>query len=55
MKTGNTYKVIANAINEADLVPVVVYAHMSRGEPETIWVRPLTDFGDGRFVEPDHI
>jgi hypothetical protein len=52
---GGVYEVLTNAVREADLVPVVVYqeyfpAGLTQPHPPTVWVRPLTEFRDGRFV-----
>ncbi len=55
-RKGGVYQVMANAIRESDLVPVVVYRETfptgmgwTRGFPLT-WTRPLTEFRDGRFT-----
>lgn len=44
-KTRGRYIVVCCALREDDLTPCVVY----RGESGT-WVRPLSQFADGRFV-----
>jgi hypothetical protein len=46
-KTGNRYKVINVALNEADLAEVVVYQDVLGGP---VWVRPRDNFCDGRFI-----
>lgn len=51
-KTGHTYRVVLVALNEADLTPVVIYERVEPGERSTPWVRPVTEFLDGRFI-PD--
>lgn len=43
---GGLYEVVAEGINEADLVPVTIYKSCSDGR---IWVRPTHVFMDGRF------
>lgn len=55
-RKGGAYRVVANALRESDLVPVVVYceewpgpAGFAAGVMLT-WVRPLTEFRDGRFT-----
>lgn len=46
-KSGGLYTVLYdNATREHDLEPVVVYRALSDGR---IWVRPATEFFDGRF------
>lgn len=54
-KTNRVYTVMAIALNEADLKPVVVYQR-NGGETETdvggvrqVWARPSAEFCDGRF------
>lgn len=50
-KTKQEYRVLMLAVREADLAPVVVYC----GLDGTIWVRPASEFFDGRFeVLIDH-
>lgn len=48
-KTGHHYLVLHTAVNEADLEPAVVYRR-AFGGPDTVWVRPASEFLDGRFV-----
>ena len=43
-KTNGVYRVGCIAQMEADLTPVVVYARDAE-----VWVRPLSEFCDGRF------
>lgn len=47
VKTGGIYTELHRACLEADLTEVVVYQSAHTGE---IWVRPLAEFMDGRFV-----
>lgn len=51
-KTSHLYLVLHAAVNEADLEPVVVYRR-AFGGPDTVWVRPASEFLDGRFVRCD--
>lgn len=46
VKTGNVYQVITTGFIEANLTPCVVYRSISSN---TVWVRPLEEFNDGRF------
>lgn len=45
VKTGRDYIVLCTAIIEATMTPAVVYGH-----GDQMWVRPLDEFCDGRFV-----
>jgi hypothetical protein len=45
VKTGGIYTLLHEATREADLEPVIVY----QGEDGRVWVRPRTEFFDGRF------
>ena len=48
-KSGRRYLLICeDARLEKDLTPVVIYEGMRNGE---IWVRPASEFFDGRFEE----
>lgn len=47
-KTGGLYRVIAFGRTEATLDPVVIYQSVGTLEPH-VWVRPLTEWIDGRF------
>ncbi|HVL14155.1 MAG TPA: DUF1653 domain-containing protein [Gemmata sp.] len=55
-RKGGVYRVLVNAVREHDLVPVVVYREeFPRGLSSDrrlamVWVRPLTEFTDGRFT-----
>jgi hypothetical protein len=55
-RKGGVYRVLCCAVREADLVPVVVYRdEYPQGELfdrklAITWVRPLTQFRDGRFT-----
>lgn len=50
-KTGTKYVVLHVGMIESGLVPCVVYRlHM---EPGVVWVRPVTEFVDGRFENLD--
>ncbi len=55
-RKGGVYRVMCCAIQEADMVPVVVY-HLDSpkgmqlgGRMIPTWTRPLTEFTDGRFT-----
>lgn len=48
-KKGGLYRVMTDAVNEADRVPVVVYDDVD-GQ---VWVRPASEFWDGRFTAID--
>lgn len=45
VKTGRDYTVLCLATIEATMTPAVVY-----GRGDEMWVRPLDEFCDGRFV-----
>lgn len=45
VKTGRDYIVLCTATIEATMAPAVVY-----GRGDEMWVRPLDEFCDGRFV-----
>ena len=45
-KKGGLYRVIAEGLNEADRLPVVVYDD-AHGQ---VWVRSAQEFWDGRFT-----
>lgn len=47
IKGGEDYSVVAVALIESTLAPVVVYRARKTGKH---WVRPLDEFCDGRFV-----
>ncbi len=53
---GGEYEVIANALNEADQNPVVVYKSLNSNSVSEFWVRPLSSFtekvtlSDGQVV-----
>jgi len=50
-KTGKTYTISEIGVQEADGEILVVY----RGVGEfVVWVRPASEFFDGRFVEDHH-
>ena len=50
-KTGGIYTVMALALEEATLEPVVVYC----GATGQVWTRPASEFFDGRYeAAPDH-
>ena len=50
VKTGGLYQVLTPAHLEADESPVIVYRNMDDGKT---WVRPASEFYDGRFVRQD--
>ncbi len=53
VKTGKLYKIVGFVTNEADLRTMVVYrsaSHPTSFTVEPVWVRPLSEFMDGRFV-----
>lgn len=47
-KTNKDYRVIAIGVQEADSTPVVIYTRAG-GVVGEVWVRPLSEFEDGRF------
>lgn len=47
LKTGRVYQVVNLAYRERDLEVVVIY----HDESMVHWVRPLSDFMDGRFKQ----
>jgi len=48
VKSGGFYRVLSNnVLNEADKTKMVVYLSLQDG---VIWVRPSSEFNDGRFV-----
>lgn len=49
-KTGGLYRVINHVRIEADNTPAVAYMAVGGGP---IWVRPLSEFNDGRFEKVD--
>lgn len=49
-KTGNLYRLVHRlATIEADMTPAVIY----EGQDGTFWVRPSSEFWDGRFATID--
>jgi hypothetical protein len=50
VKRGTTYTVIDNGVVESTMTTCVVYRAHADG---TVWVRPLSEFLDGRFVQID--
>jgi hypothetical protein len=48
VKTGGMYRVIAIGRLEATLEPVVIYRDATADDPP-VWVRPLSEWVDGRF------
>lgn len=46
LKSGNDYKVISTGIIKATLEPAVIY----QGADGIIWIRPVSEFTDGRFI-----
>jgi len=56
-RKGTEYKVLHIGVCEASGAPVVIYRRchegrgaVSREAAETVWVRPVAEFCDGRFV-----
>ena len=47
IKTDGIYAVLCPAVIEVDLTPAVLYS--KSGGDGTVWVRPVTEFLDGRF------
>lgn len=45
-KTGGIYAIVCYANREGDGVELVVYRNVETGD---VWVRPRTEFEDGRF------
>lgn len=50
LKRGSTYRVLDTGVIEATLTACVIYTADADG---TTWVRPLSEFMDGRFVKID--
>lgn len=48
-KTGGIYEVLYDGCIEADLQPVVIYRNVDPTHDQRVWVRPYTQFHDGRF------
>jgi hypothetical protein len=46
-KTGHLYMVWGHCVIEATLTPAILYTRWP--ERDVFWVRPLTEFLDGRF------
>lgn len=46
LKSKHTYEVVAIGYLESSLTTIVVY----KGSEGLVWVRPITEFLDGRFV-----
>lgn len=51
VKTGGLYVIVDTAIREADGTAMVVY----RSETGVVWARPLSEFGDGRYVRASSV
>ena len=49
-ETGGKYVVICEAKRESDQEPMIVYRRVGTDEK---WVRPASEFFDGRFVNQD--
>ncbi|MEM8776843.1 MAG: DUF1653 domain-containing protein [Pseudomonadota bacterium] len=45
-RKGQYYRVVAEGVNENDRVPVVIYDD----KEGAVWVRPRSEFYDGRFL-----
>lgn len=50
-KTGKLYAVLCRALRESDQEPLIVY--MSLDAHQMTWVRPESEFNDGRFERVD--
>lgn len=48
LKSGGLYKFLTHALIEADLTHAVVYESLETGQ---VWVRPESEFFNGRFEE----
>ena len=46
IKTGRLYQVVCLGLIESDQVMAVVYRSLV---DDVVWIRPLTEFNDGRF------
>lgn len=46
-KTGHRYEIVTFGLIEATLEPSVVY----RSDKGQVWIRPVTEFFDGRFQQ----
>ena len=49
-KTDKDYTIVNFALDEATLLPLVVYRSLGPGN-SPIWARPATEFFDGRFEQ----
>jgi hypothetical protein len=49
LKTGHVYKVKGTATIEATMTPAVIYGREDGDDGHGWWVRPKTEFLDGRF------
>lgn len=49
-RTQGCYIVLCKGVFEKDLTPVVIYQALPGGDTR-IWVRPLSEFEDGRFED----
>jgi len=52
VKTHKLYRFVASGKLENDATAVVVYQSVDTGD---IWVRPLLEFCDGRFVQQQKV
>lgn len=50
VKTGRSYRIVAHALAEATLTPVVVYTPADENAWQVVWTRPAAEFLDGRFI-----
>ena len=53
LKTGGVYQVLLFATIEATMTEAVVYAARSGDGVVRRWIRPLSEFCDGRFASVD--
>lgn len=49
-RKGGLYAVVRGAVIEGTLTPAVAYASVLAGPSSPLWIRPLEEFLDGRFV-----
>jgi hypothetical protein len=49
-KTGGRYVIIYFGLLENTMEPAVIYQELDAEGPAPVWVRPATQFFDGRFL-----
>jgi len=49
LKTKHIYIILHNGIIEANMMRAVIYRRLNNDDDPTVWIRPTTEFMDGRF------